>query len=157
MQDNAAILLHIIVDNQIWRVWCNVCCSYTHNLMQRLSMNASMQDVGALGTALHIAVEHNNTAIIRALITGDAHFDFHCENLGIPLDYVMLLERTQSIKALLQLGATTTSELSSHQRRKILNVRGGREPEPDRDVREEGSGLAEPWSRKFRIDDEIRY
>lgn len=85
-------------------------------------------ECGGLGTALHLAVERNNITIIRALITSGAHIDFRCENLGTPLDYAMLLERKESVEALLQLGATTTSELSPHQRRKILNVRGGRGP-----------------------------
>lgn len=94
---------------------------------------------GGLGTALHIAVEHNNTAIIRALIASGAHFDADCENFGTSLNYAMLLDRKESVELLLQLRATTTPELSRHQRRKVLNVRGGRETDATRDGTEENS------------------
>lgn len=130
MQDHAATSLHILVDSQM------------ESLVQRMLQIHANDDertlehyinalCGGLGTALHIAVERNNTAIIRALVTSGAHIDFHCQRLGTPLDYAMLLERTESVKVLLELGATTRSELSPHQRRKLLNVRGGREPDPD--------------------------
>lgn len=123
MRDNAATPLHILVDNEM------------ESLVQRVLQLHEKDDsrtrdhyvnalCGGLGTALHIAVERNNTTIIRALITSGAHVDFHCQHLGTPLDYAMLLNRTQSVEVLLELGATTRSELSPHQRRKILNVRG---------------------------------
>ena len=122
MRDNAATPLHILVDNEM------------ESLVQRVLQLHEQDDdrtrehyvnalCGGLGTALHIAVERNNTTIIRALITSGAYVDFHCQPLGTPLDYAMLLERTQSVEVLLELGATTRSELSPHQRRKILNVR----------------------------------
>ena len=122
MRDNAATPLHILVDNEM------------ESLVQRVLQLHEKDDsrtrdhyvnalCGGLGTALHIAVERNNTTIIRALITSGAYVDFHCQPLGTPLDYAMLLERTQSVEVLLELGATTRSELSPHQRRKILNVR----------------------------------
>jgi len=142
MQDHAATSLHILVDSQM------------ESLVQRvLQINANYDEqtfeqyinavCGGLGTALHIAVERNNTAIIRALVTSGAHVDVHCQHLGTPLDYAMILERTESVEVLLQLGAATTLESSRHQGRKILNVRGGREPEPNA----EGSAPAEGWSR----------
>lgn len=148
MRDHRATSLHILVDNQM------------ENLVRRVLQLHAKDDAktfdgyinaqcGGLGTALHIAVDCNNVAIIRALITSGAHVDFHCETIGTPLDYAMLLERTESIKVLLQLGATTTSEMSSHQRRKILNVRDGREPDPD--TKGGASHLAETMSRTFRI------
>ena len=86
-------------------------------------------ECGRLGTALHIAVEHNNTAIIRALVTSGAHVDFRCVHIGTPLDYAMLYQQTKSIEVLLQLGATKSSGLSPHQRRKVLDVRGVGRPE----------------------------
>jgi hypothetical protein len=117
--------LHVLVDNQL------------ESLVQRkLQIHATADEqtldeyinarCGSLGTALHLAVERNNITIIRALISGGADVDSHCENLGTPLNYAMLLERAESVEVLLQLGATTTSEQSPHQRRKVLNVRGGR-------------------------------
>jgi hypothetical protein len=143
---HAATSLHILVDNDM------------ESLVQRVLQLHEKDDdrtlehyinavCGGLGTALHIAVERNNTAIIRALVTSGAHVDVHCQHLGTPLDYAMILERTESVEVLLQLGAMTTLESSRHQRRKILNVRGGREPEPDA----EGSAPAEGWSRPTRI------
>jgi hypothetical protein len=119
-----ATALHVLVDNQL------------ESLVQRtLQIHASADEktldeyinarCGGLGTALHLAVERNNTAIIRALITSGAHIDLYCETLGTPLNYAILLERKESVEVLLQHGATKMSELSPHQRRKILNVRGG--------------------------------
>lgn len=147
MQGHSATPLHIFVDSQM------------ESLVQRdLQIFASCPSdlplyldaqCGGLGTALHIAVEHNNTAIIRALVTSGAHVDFQCEHLGTPLDYAILLDRTESVATLLQLGAMTTPELSPHQRRKILKVQGGREPDPDPGATEQESGLAERISRGY--------
>jgi hypothetical protein len=125
MRENGATSLHVLVDNQM------------ESLVQReLQIHATddqwtlgdylNSECGQLGTALHLAVERNNIAIVRALITSGANVDFRCENLGTPLDYAILLERTDSIDVLLQFGATRASEMSPHQRRKVLDVRGGR-------------------------------
>ena len=148
MQDHAATSLHILVDSQMESLVQRDLQIHASDHPSDLSKYPDAQ-CGDLGTALHIAVEHKNTAIIRALVTSGAHVDFHCEHLGTTLDYAILLDRTESVAILLHLEAMTRSELSPHQRRKILDVRGGREPRSD--ATEEGSGHAEGWSRTFRM------
>lgn len=149
MRNHAATALQVLIDSRM------------ESLVQCVPQMLALRDANTLDeyinaqcrgprTALHIAVEHNNTSIIRALVTSGAHVDFHCEHLGTPLDYAMIFERTESVRVLLELGATTRSRLSPYQRRNILNIRGGREPGPD--ARREEGGSAEGRSRITRID-----
>lgn len=130
MRDHATPL-HVLVDNQMESL---VQRELQRQLQRYVADNALEFDnyinaqCGGLGTALHLAVERNNTSIIRALVSSGAHIDFRCENLGTPVDYAILLERTESVEVLLQLGAMTASGLSRHQRRKLLDIKGSRGP-----------------------------
>lgn len=119
MRESNATSLHVLVGNQM------------ESLVQReLQIHAKDDqwtlesylnaECGRLGTALHLAVECNNIAIIRALTTSGADVDFRSETQETPLDYAIRLNRTDSIDVLLKLGARTASALSPHQRRSTL-------------------------------------
>ena len=140
MQSHAATALQVFVDNQMESLVQPVLQIHATDDEWTL-VNYLNLECGPLGTALHIAVDCNNTAIIRALIGSGAHINFCCETLGTPLDYAILLERRESVEVLLLHGATTTSEISPHQRRKVLDVRARRE------VGREGSGRAREFTQ----------
>jgi hypothetical protein len=107
-----ATLLHILVD-----------CGFV-NLVQR-ELNSHAMDgspstpdyvnaqCGRLGTALHIAVHHGDTKIIRLLLAAGADRNVQCKVLGTPKEYAASLFDNRAIHALRERRTGTTSNDAS--------------------------------------------
>jgi hypothetical protein len=56
---------------------------------------------GKIGTALHIAINHNNTRIVRILLAGSADTEAPCR-FGTPLDFAISRQKTPCARTLLE-------------------------------------------------------
>jgi hypothetical protein len=100
---NSFTLLHVLVDLE-----------FEHLVESLLQVHATRgssaieryidASCGNIGTALHIAVKHNNARIVRSLSAGGVDIQVSHRHLGRPLSFALLHQKTPCARVLLEYG-----------------------------------------------------